>query len=189
MISSWSRSRAPGALCCICLLPPDKSLLTFLAFCLHKDWVMGGGWGLFYFSFAFSRGIVSILLETCSQPPALRFVSFGLVQDGSSEGISPSGSLVMNILWLEKAGATAENNNIQFHWAWSAGRAGSRVLPGLPSPPSPRPHHPTSPATHGAALCFQQGSFVGTVAQLDININCTCCPPWCCRQVMRSDEV
>lgn len=76
---------------------------------------MGGGWGLFYFSFAFSRGIVSILLETCSQSPALGFVSFGPVQGGSSEGISPSGSLVMNILWLEKAGAPAENNNIQFH--------------------------------------------------------------------------
>lgn len=78
---------------------------------------MGGGWGLFSFSSAFSRGTVSLSLETCSRSLALHFVNFGPVQGSSSEGISPSGSLVMNtLLQLGKAGASAENNNIQFHW-------------------------------------------------------------------------
>lgn len=101
---------------------------------------MGGGWGLFYFSFAFSRGIVSIPSETCSESLALHFVSFGPVQASSSEGRSPSGSLVMNILLqLGKAGASTESSNIQFHQCERLAEQGAGRCLGCPPRRAPIP--------------------------------------------------
>jgi len=114
---------------------------------------------------------VSRALETCLESLAFCSVSFGPEQGSSSEGVSPPGSLVMNIPFQwERPGHPQTERGLLAEWGVGCCRGVLPVLPG--------PHRPVSPA-----VCSGHGGAAGALAQRDVGVGSLRCPP---RPVTRS---
>lgn len=102
-MGSWCRSPAPGALCCLRLLPPDNPP-DFLGFLLVEGLSGRRRLGSVLLQLCHCKGNCEGTFGTCSEPLALHGASFGA--KGSDVGrVRPSGSLVTDILLqLGKAG-------------------------------------------------------------------------------------
>lgn len=102
-MGSWRRSPAPGALCCLWLLPPDNPP-DFPGFLLVEGLSGRRRLGLVLFQLCHCKGDCEGTFGTCSEPLALHGASFG-AKGSDVDRARPSRSLVTDILLqLGKAG-------------------------------------------------------------------------------------